>query len=183
MGDPYAPKFLLPVLHPQLSILLLASTSLSLLPQELYQRCERMRPMLFRLASDTEDNDEALGKYIWPLSFCPLLPPSSFREPVLGLPMAWHLSAAAALFGVAARCRSVSLWLGAKRRDVAAISSVTGFLHFSVGMMLELVLLRLPWRCHCTLVQSAATIAKMLSAVGCYQLLGPCFEGIDRVGV
>ncbi|XP_008065529.1 ADP-ribosylation factor-binding protein GGA1 isoform X4 [Carlito syrichta] len=30
-------------------------------PQELYQRCERMRPTLFRLASDTEDNDEALG--------------------------------------------------------------------------------------------------------------------------
>lgn len=33
------------------------------LPQELHQRCERMRPMLFRLASDTEDNDEALGKW------------------------------------------------------------------------------------------------------------------------
>uniref|UniRef100_A0A670XVI4 Golgi associated, gamma adaptin ear containing, ARF binding protein 1 n=1 Tax=Pseudonaja textilis TaxID=8673 RepID=A0A670XVI4_PSETE len=32
------------------------------LMKELYQRCERMRPMLFRLASDTEDNDEALGK-------------------------------------------------------------------------------------------------------------------------
>ncbi|EMP33129.1 ADP-ribosylation factor-binding protein GGA1 [Chelonia mydas] len=31
------------------------------LMKELYQRCERMRPMLFRLASDTEDNDEALG--------------------------------------------------------------------------------------------------------------------------
>lgn len=31
-------------------------------PQELYQRCERMRPTLFRLASDTEDNDEALGE-------------------------------------------------------------------------------------------------------------------------
>ncbi|XP_048356722.1 ADP-ribosylation factor-binding protein GGA1 isoform X2 [Sphaerodactylus townsendi] len=30
------------------------------LMKELYQRCERMRPMLFRLASDTEDNDEAL---------------------------------------------------------------------------------------------------------------------------
>lgn len=25
--------------------------------------------MLFRLASDTEDNDEALGRYSWPLSF------------------------------------------------------------------------------------------------------------------
>uniref|UniRef100_A0A4W4FLG4 Golgi-associated, gamma adaptin ear containing, ARF binding protein 1 n=1 Tax=Electrophorus electricus TaxID=8005 RepID=A0A4W4FLG4_ELEEL len=29
--------------------------------KDLYQRCERMRPTLFRLASDTEDNDEALG--------------------------------------------------------------------------------------------------------------------------
>ncbi|XP_026201624.1 ADP-ribosylation factor-binding protein GGA1-like isoform X2 [Anabas testudineus] len=28
--------------------------------QDLYQRCEKMRPTLFRLASDTEDNDEAL---------------------------------------------------------------------------------------------------------------------------
>ena len=30
--------------------------------QDLYNRCERMRPTLFRLASDTEDNDEALGE-------------------------------------------------------------------------------------------------------------------------
>lgn len=30
--------------------------------QDLYQRCEKMRPTLFRLASDTEDSDEALGK-------------------------------------------------------------------------------------------------------------------------
>uniref|UniRef100_A0A8C1LZB2 Golgi-associated, gamma adaptin ear containing, ARF binding protein 1 n=2 Tax=Cyprinus carpio TaxID=7962 RepID=A0A8C1LZB2_CYPCA len=30
--------------------------------KDLYQRCEKMRPTLFRLASDTEDNDEALGK-------------------------------------------------------------------------------------------------------------------------
>lgn len=104
MGDPYLLKFLPPVLHPQLSILLLASAPLSPLPQELYQRCERMRPMLFRLASDTEDNDEALGKHIWPFSFCPLLPRSSFRELVLGLPTAWRISAAAALVGVAARC-------------------------------------------------------------------------------
>ncbi|XP_071403526.1 ADP-ribosylation factor-binding protein GGA1-like isoform X4 [Centroberyx affinis] len=29
--------------------------------KDLYQRCEKMRPTLFRLASDTEDNDEALG--------------------------------------------------------------------------------------------------------------------------
>uniref|UniRef100_A0AAX7SSY5 Golgi-associated, gamma adaptin ear containing, ARF binding protein 1 n=1 Tax=Astatotilapia calliptera TaxID=8154 RepID=A0AAX7SSY5_ASTCA len=29
---------------------------------DLYQRCEKMRPTLFRLASDTEDNDEALGE-------------------------------------------------------------------------------------------------------------------------
>uniref|UniRef100_A0A3B3Z6F4 Uncharacterized protein n=1 Tax=Periophthalmus magnuspinnatus TaxID=409849 RepID=A0A3B3Z6F4_9GOBI len=28
---------------------------------DLYQRCEKMRPTLFRLASDTEDSDEALG--------------------------------------------------------------------------------------------------------------------------
>ncbi|XP_008065528.1 ADP-ribosylation factor-binding protein GGA1 isoform X2 [Carlito syrichta] len=33
-------------------------------PQELYQRCERMRPTLFRLASDTEDNDEALAEIL-----------------------------------------------------------------------------------------------------------------------
>uniref|UniRef100_A0A3Q1HUP3 Golgi associated, gamma adaptin ear containing, ARF binding protein 1 n=1 Tax=Anabas testudineus TaxID=64144 RepID=A0A3Q1HUP3_ANATE len=31
--------------------------------QDLYQRCEKMRPTLFRLASDTEDNDEALGTH------------------------------------------------------------------------------------------------------------------------
>lgn len=42
-------------------------------PQELYQRCERMRPTLFRLASDTEDNDEALGEP-WALSPLRLLP-------------------------------------------------------------------------------------------------------------
>uniref|UniRef100_A0A8C8IHC8 ADP-ribosylation factor-binding protein GGA1 n=1 Tax=Oncorhynchus tshawytscha TaxID=74940 RepID=A0A8C8IHC8_ONCTS len=29
--------------------------------KDLYQSCEKMRPTLFRLASDTEDNDEALG--------------------------------------------------------------------------------------------------------------------------
>nr|XP_015826471.2 ADP-ribosylation factor-binding protein GGA1 isoform X1 [Nothobranchius furzeri] len=29
--------------------------------KDLYQRCEKMRPTLFRLASDTEDNDEALA--------------------------------------------------------------------------------------------------------------------------
>lgn len=29
--------------------------------KDLYQRCEKMRPTLFRLASDTEDSDEALG--------------------------------------------------------------------------------------------------------------------------
>ncbi|NXY48840.1 GGA1 protein, partial [Ceuthmochares aereus] len=34
------------------------------LMKELYQRCERMRPMLFRLASDTEDNDEALAEIL-----------------------------------------------------------------------------------------------------------------------
>lgn len=39
-----------------------ALTCPSYCPQELYQRCERMRPTLFRLASDTEDNDEALGE-------------------------------------------------------------------------------------------------------------------------
>ncbi|XP_075704437.1 ADP-ribosylation factor-binding protein GGA1 isoform X2 [Rhinoderma darwinii] len=31
------------------------------LMKELYQSCEKMRPTLFRLASDTEDNDEALA--------------------------------------------------------------------------------------------------------------------------
>ncbi|XP_077805814.1 ADP-ribosylation factor-binding protein GGA1 isoform X5 [Macaca mulatta] len=34
------------------------------LMKELYQRCERMRPTLFRLASDTEDNDEALAEIL-----------------------------------------------------------------------------------------------------------------------
>ncbi|XP_038263444.1 ADP-ribosylation factor-binding protein GGA1 isoform X1 [Dermochelys coriacea] len=34
------------------------------LMKELYQRCERLRPMLFRLASDTEDNDEALAEIL-----------------------------------------------------------------------------------------------------------------------
>uniref|UniRef100_A0A4W4FMT8 Golgi-associated, gamma adaptin ear containing, ARF binding protein 1 n=1 Tax=Electrophorus electricus TaxID=8005 RepID=A0A4W4FMT8_ELEEL len=32
--------------------------------KDLYQRCERMRPTLFRLASDTEDNDEALAEIL-----------------------------------------------------------------------------------------------------------------------
>uniref|UniRef100_A0A8C4ZUD1 Uncharacterized protein n=1 Tax=Gadus morhua TaxID=8049 RepID=A0A8C4ZUD1_GADMO len=32
------------------------------LVKDLYNRCEKMRPTLFRLASDTEDNDEALGE-------------------------------------------------------------------------------------------------------------------------
>lgn len=35
---------------------------LALCSQDLYRRCEKMRPTLFRLASDTEDNDEALGE-------------------------------------------------------------------------------------------------------------------------
>uniref|UniRef100_A0A6I8PDJ7 Golgi associated, gamma adaptin ear containing, ARF binding protein 1 n=1 Tax=Ornithorhynchus anatinus TaxID=9258 RepID=A0A6I8PDJ7_ORNAN len=34
------------------------------LMKELFQRCERLRPMLFRLASDTEDNDEALAEIL-----------------------------------------------------------------------------------------------------------------------
>lgn len=93
MGDPYPSKFLLPVLHHQVSILLLASALLSPLPQELYQRCERMRPMLFRLASDTEDNDEALGKCLAFLILSPS-PFMFFQEPVLGLLMARYLSAA-----------------------------------------------------------------------------------------
>ncbi|KAK2121553.1 hypothetical protein P7K49_002939 [Saguinus oedipus] len=41
-----------------------ALTCPSCCPQELYQRCERMRPTLFRLASDTEDNDEALAEIL-----------------------------------------------------------------------------------------------------------------------
>lgn len=32
------------------------------LPQTLFQRCEKLRPLLFRLASETVDDDEALGK-------------------------------------------------------------------------------------------------------------------------
>ncbi|XP_018115070.1 ADP-ribosylation factor-binding protein GGA1 isoform X2 [Xenopus laevis] len=34
------------------------------LMKELYQRCEKMRPTLFRLASDTDDNDEALAEIL-----------------------------------------------------------------------------------------------------------------------
>lgn len=52
---------------------------------------------------------------------------------------------------------------------MTAISSVTGFLCFTVEM--TLVLLRLPWRCPCALKQFAATIAKLLSAVRYCQLL------------
>lgn len=33
----------------------------------MYERCERLRPTLFRLASDTGDDDDALGK----LPLCP----------------------------------------------------------------------------------------------------------------
>ncbi|XP_061088375.1 ADP-ribosylation factor-binding protein GGA1 [Conger conger] len=32
--------------------------------KDLYRRCEKMRPTLFRLASDTEDNDEALAEIL-----------------------------------------------------------------------------------------------------------------------
>uniref|UniRef100_A0AAQ4R672 Golgi-associated, gamma adaptin ear containing, ARF binding protein 1 n=1 Tax=Gasterosteus aculeatus aculeatus TaxID=481459 RepID=A0AAQ4R672_GASAC len=32
--------------------------------QDLYQRCEKMRPTLFRLASDTEDSDDALAEIL-----------------------------------------------------------------------------------------------------------------------
>lgn len=96
--------------------------------------------------------------------------------PCHGEPISTHHS------GVAGYCTFVSLWLGMKQGHVAVISSVTGFFHFTVGMMLELVLLRLPRGYQRTSMKFAATIAKMLSAVGCYQLLGPCFEGIHRVG-
>ncbi|CAL8388596.1 unnamed protein product [Arctogadus glacialis] len=34
------------------------------LVKDLYNRCEKMRPTLFRLASDTEDNDEALAEIL-----------------------------------------------------------------------------------------------------------------------
>ncbi|KAM9746517.1 ADP-ribosylation factor-binding protein GGA1-like [Menidia menidia] len=41
-----------------------ATQSNTELLQDLYQRCEKMRPTLFRLASDTEDNDEALAEIL-----------------------------------------------------------------------------------------------------------------------
>uniref|UniRef100_A0A8C7ZBS3 Golgi associated, gamma adaptin ear containing, ARF binding protein 1 n=1 Tax=Oryzias sinensis TaxID=183150 RepID=A0A8C7ZBS3_9TELE len=41
-----------------------SSTRFCLCGQDLYQRCEKMRPTLFRLASDTEDNDEALAEIL-----------------------------------------------------------------------------------------------------------------------
>lgn len=53
--------------------------------------------MLFRLASDTEDNDEALGKLLTLVfSLCLLLIPSFSQNSVLGLPVVWYLPAAAA---------------------------------------------------------------------------------------
>lgn len=52
-----------------------------------------------------------------------VLPPSSFREPVLELPVACHLSAVAALFGVTAHCRLVSLWLGTKQGQSAVLQA------------------------------------------------------------
>ncbi|XP_072299821.1 ADP-ribosylation factor-binding protein GGA1-like [Eucyclogobius newberryi] len=41
-----------------------SSPSNAELLQDLYQRCEKMRPTLFRLASDTEDSDEALAEIL-----------------------------------------------------------------------------------------------------------------------
>lgn len=41
-----------------------SSQSNAELLQDLYQRCEKMRPTLFRLASDTEDSDEALAEIL-----------------------------------------------------------------------------------------------------------------------
>uniref|UniRef100_A0A3B3ZX55 Uncharacterized protein n=1 Tax=Periophthalmus magnuspinnatus TaxID=409849 RepID=A0A3B3ZX55_9GOBI len=43
--------------------------------KDLYQRCEKMRPTLFRLASDTEDNDDALEKST-PIPGAALIPPA-----------------------------------------------------------------------------------------------------------
>lgn len=58
-----------------------ASSSSEDLMKELYQRCERMRPTLFRLASDTEDNDEALGEpqATAKMRPSPVLPPPTSR--------------------------------------------------------------------------------------------------------
>jgi ADP-ribosylation factor-binding protein GGA len=33
----------------------------AMFPQVVYERCEKLRPTLFRLASDTTDDDDALG--------------------------------------------------------------------------------------------------------------------------
>lgn len=41
---------------------LLSNDMKCFLPQTLFQRCEKLRPLLFRLASETADDDEALGK-------------------------------------------------------------------------------------------------------------------------
>lgn len=38
--------------------------SVSLVPQPLYERCDRLKPTLFRLASDTVDDDEALTQIL-----------------------------------------------------------------------------------------------------------------------
>uniref|UniRef100_A0A8D0DAK4 Golgi associated, gamma adaptin ear containing, ARF binding protein 1 n=1 Tax=Sander lucioperca TaxID=283035 RepID=A0A8D0DAK4_SANLU len=46
------------------SVTLLSQLLVCVCGQDLYQRCEKMRPTLFRLASDTEDNDEALAEIL-----------------------------------------------------------------------------------------------------------------------
>ena len=38
---------------------------------ELHASCERLRPAIFRMAAETEENDPAIGALVWPaLLFC-----------------------------------------------------------------------------------------------------------------
>lgn len=58
-----------------------ASSRPPLLPQILYERCDRMRPTLFRLASETMDDDSALTKILEASDKLTLVV-SAFREQV-----------------------------------------------------------------------------------------------------
>lgn len=60
-----------------------APDGLCFLPQDLSEHCEKLRPLLFRLASETVDNDEALGKVqqsVMPAPSCPWAPPPALQS-------------------------------------------------------------------------------------------------------
>lgn len=75
----------------------------------MYERCEKLRPTLFRLASDTTDDDEALGTVL--ISRRRQRTPQSVGPawgslPAMGLPLCcWHRNST-----VASRCSSGCAW-------------------------------------------------------------------------